>query len=153
VSNKIDYKKIGLKAGLEIHLQLNTKHKLFCNCSTEMKEKEPIAIIKRKLHPVASELGEIDSAAQFEYLRNRTFYYQVFKNETCLVELDEEPPHPVNQEALKIGLQIALLFNCDIPNEIHVMRKTVIDGSNTSGFQRTMIIGKDGSFDYLGKKN
>jgi len=152
VSNKIDYKKIGLKAGLEIHLQLNTKHKLFCNCSTEMKEKEPIAIIKRRLHPVASELGEIDSAAQFEYLRNRTFYYQVFKNETCLVELDEEPPHPVNQEALKIGLQIALLFNCDIPNEIHVMRKTVIDGSNTSGFQRTMIIGKDGSFDYLGKK-
>jgi len=152
VLSKIDYKKIGLKAGLEIHFQLNTKHKLFCNCSTEMKEKEPIAVIKRKLHPVASELGEIDIAAQFEYLRNRTFYYQVFKNETCLVELDEEPPHPVNQEALKIGLQIALLFNCNILNEIHVMRKTVIDGSNTSGFQRTMIIGRNGFFNYLGKK-
>lgn len=149
---KIDYNQLKLKVGLEIHFQLNTKHKLFCNCSTEMKEKEPIAIVKRKLHPVASELGEIDIAAQFEYLRNRTFYYQVFKNETCLVELDEEPPHPVNREALEIALKIALLLNCSIPNEIHVMRKTVIDGSNTSGFQRTMIIGRDGFFDYHNKK-
>jgi Glu-tRNA(Gln) amidotransferase subunit E-like FAD-binding protein len=148
----MDYKKLGLKVGLEIHFQLNTKHKLFCNCSAEMKEKEPIAVVKRKLHPVASELGEIDVAAQFEYLRDRTFYYQVFKNETCLVELDEEPPHPVNKEALETALQIALLFNCNIPNEIHVMRKTVIDGSNTSGFQRTMIVGRNGFFNYHNKK-
>jgi Glu-tRNA(Gln) amidotransferase subunit E-like FAD-binding protein len=150
--NEIDYKRLGLKVGLEIHFQLNTKHKLFCNCSTEMKEKEPIRIVKRKLHPVASELGEIDVAAQYEYLRDRTFFYQVFKNETCLVELDEEPPHPVNKEALKIALQIALLLNCEIPNEIHIMRKTVIDGSNTSGFQRTMIVGRNGFVKYKGKK-
>jgi Glu-tRNA(Gln) amidotransferase subunit E-like FAD-binding protein len=148
----MDYEKLELKVGLEIHFQLNTKHKLFCSCSTEMKEKEPIAVVKRKLHPVASELGEIDVAAQFEYLRDRTFYYQVFKNETCLVELDEEPPHPVNKEALETALQIALLFNCDIPDEIHVMRKTVIDGSNTSGFQRTMIVGRNGFFDYHNKR-
>jgi len=152
MSNKMDYEKLELKVGLEIHFQLNTKHKLFCSCSTEMKEKEPIAVVKRKLHPVASELGEIDVAAQFEYLRDRTFYYQVFKNETCLVELDEEPPHPVNKEALETALQIALLFNCDIPDEIHVMRKTVIDGSNTSGFQRTMIVGRNGFFDYHNKR-
>jgi Glu-tRNA(Gln) amidotransferase subunit E-like FAD-binding protein len=148
----MNYQELGLKVGLEIHFQLNVNKKLFCNCSTEMKEREPIKIVKRKLHPVASELGEIDIAAQFEYLKNRTFYYEFFKNESCLVELDEEPPHYPNVEALKIALQIAKLFNCTIPNQIFVMRKTVIDGSNTSGFQRTMIIGYDGYFEFKGKK-
>jgi Glu-tRNA(Gln) amidotransferase subunit E-like FAD-binding protein len=117
-----------------------------------MKEKQPVCIVKRKLHPVPSELGEIDVAAQYEWLRDRTFYYQVFKNESCLVELDEEPPHPVNREALEIALQIALLLNCKIPDEIHVMRKIVIDGSNTSGFQRTMIVGRNGFLEYKGRK-
>ena len=149
---KINYKKLKLKAGLEIHLQLDTKHKLFCKCSTKMSEKTPIKIVKRKLHPVASELGEIDVAAQYEYLRDRTFFYQVFKNETCLIDLDEEPPLPLNEEALKIALQIALLFNCSIPEEIHVMRKTVIDGSTPMGFQRTAIVGNNGYLKYKGKK-
>ncbi|MGC9058799.1 MAG: Glu-tRNA(Gln) amidotransferase subunit GatE [Candidatus Aenigmatarchaeota archaeon] len=142
----------GLKVGLELHFQLDTERKLFCNCLTTMKGKNPIKIVVRKLHPVQSELGEIDRAAQFEYLRNRTFYYEVFKNECCLVELDEEPPHEPNEEALKIALQIAKLFNCKIPDEIYVMRKIVIDGSNTSGFQRTMIVGFDGYFNFEGKK-
>ena len=148
----IDYRKLGLKAGLEIHLQLDTKRKLFCNCSAAMQEKEPIAIVKRKLHPVASELGEVDVAAQFEYLRDRTFYYQVFRGETCLIDLDEAPPLPLNQEALEIALQIALLFHCSIPEEIHVMRKTVIDGSTPMGFQRTMIVGRNGYLKYRGKE-
>jgi len=150
--SEIDYKKIGLKVGLEIHAQLNTKCKLFCNCSTEMKEKEPITIIMRKQHPVQSELGEVDAATQYEFLRNRNFYYQVFKNETCLVDLDEEPPLPLNQEALEVALQIALLFDCSIPEEIHVMRKTVIDGSTPMGFQRTMIVGENGFLKYNGEK-
>ena len=148
----IDYKKLKLKCGLEIHVQLATKHKLFCKCPTTLAEKEFIKTIKRKLHVVASELGEIDRAAQFEYLRNRTFYYRVFANESCLVEADEEPPHEVNEEALQVALQVAMLLNCKIPHEIHVMRKTVIDGSNTSGFQRTMIVGMDGYVEYKGKK-
>ncbi|MFB6294919.1 MAG: Glu-tRNA(Gln) amidotransferase GatDE subunit E, partial [Candidatus Nanohaloarchaea archaeon] len=37
--------------------------------------------------------------------------------------------------------------DCEVPDEIHVMRKTVIDGSNTAGFQRTMVVGLDGSID------
>jgi len=152
VREKINYKKLGLNVGLEIHQQLDTQEKLFCSCSTAMQEREPAAIVMRKQHPVASELGEIDIAAQHEYFRNRTFNYQVFKNETCLVDLDEEPPHELNPEALNIALQIALLLNCQIPNEIEVMRKTVIDGSNTCGFQRTMVVGLNGYLSYRGKR-
>ncbi|MCX6821456.1 MAG: Glu-tRNA(Gln) amidotransferase subunit GatE [Candidatus Aenigmarchaeota archaeon] len=148
----IDYKKIDLKCGLEIHRQLNTKHKLFCNCSTMMQEKEPIKIIMRKQNPTQSEIGEIDTTAQYEFLRNRNFYYQIFPSEDCLVECDEEPVHPLNQEALEIVLQIALMFNCTIPDEIQIMRKNVIDGSNTSAFQRTAVIGLDGYLEYKGKK-
>lgn len=135
-----------------IHRQLDTEHKLFCGCSTEMKEREPIMKIKRKQHPVASELGQVDIAAKYEYLRDRTFHYQVFPDETCLVETDSEPPHELNKEALNIALQIALLLNCDIPEEIHVMRKTLIDGSAVSGFQRTCIVGLNGFLRFRGRK-
>lgn len=140
------------KCGLEIHIQLDTKRKLFCGCSTAMSEKEPAAVVIRKQHPVASELGEIDVAAQYEFLRDRVFHYQVFRTETCLVDLDEEPPHSVNPEALEIALQIAMLLNCDIPAEVYVMRKTVIDGSNTAGFQRTMVVGTSGYISFKDSK-
>lgn len=113
---------------------------------------EQILTIKRKQHVVAGELGEVDFAAQYEFLRNRTFHYQIFSGEDCLVECDEEPPHPVNRKALEIALQIALLFNCTIPDEIHVMRKTLIDGSAISGFQRTTIVGLNGYLKYKDKK-
>ncbi|MBI1979029.1 MAG: Glu-tRNA(Gln) amidotransferase subunit GatE [Candidatus Aenigmarchaeota archaeon] len=152
MDKKINYGSLRMKAGLELHQQLDTTRKLFCNCSTGMKERLPTATITRKLHPVASELGMVDIAAQFEYLRDRSFHYQIFNNETCLVELDEEPPHHLNSEALEIALQIALLLNCEVPNEIFVMRKTVIDGSNTSGFQRTVIVGINGHISYKGKR-
>jgi glutamyl-tRNA(Gln) amidotransferase subunit E len=150
--DSINFKKLGLKAGLEIHQQLDTTHKLFCNSSAAMKEKEVAEIVRRKQHPVASELGEMDIATQHEFLRDRTFYYQVFPKETCLIELDEEPPRGVNEEALRIAIEIALMLNCEIPNEIHVMRKTITDGSNTSAFQRTMVVGMSGFLRYHGKK-
>lgn len=149
---EVDYKKLKLKAGLEIHQQLDTESKLFCNCSTKMQMREPQFDVMRKQHPVASELGEIDIAVQHEFMRNRTFDYQVFENETCLVELDEEPPHNVNQQALHTAVEIALLLNCEIPNEIHIMRKTITDGSNTGAFQRTMVIGMNGSLKYGSKQ-
>jgi len=139
---KHDYKKIGLKAGLEIHQQLNTR-KLFCSCPSVLRNDEPSYIIKRKLNPVTGETGEIDVAAEYEKSKDRTFAYQVYDT-NCLVELDEEPPHKINPEALKIALQISELFNCRIFPVSQVMRKTVIDGSNTSGFQRTVMIAYDG---------
>ena len=89
-------------------------------------------------------MGYIDVAASFETLKDRTFRYKVYLNESCAVELDEEPIHPINKDALKIALQIAIMVNSDIPEEIEVMRKTVLDGSNTSGFQRTALVGMNG---------
>lgn len=139
----IDYKKIGLKVGLEIHRQLNTEHKLFCKCPTiEINGKEVIFI--RKLRPTISELGEVDQAASFEAERHRTIIYHAKEGNTCLVEMDEEPPHPINQEAVEIGLMIALMLGMKVVDEIHVMRKVVIDGSNTCGFQRTCILATGG---------
>ncbi len=137
-----DYEKMGFKCGLEIHQQLDT-HKLFCNCPSVLRSDEPDFEVKRKLHAVAGEKGDIDIAAQFQAELNKEFIYQGYDT-TCLVELDEEPPHEINEEALKIALQIALLLNAKIIPIAQVMRKTVIDGSNTSGFQRTVMIARDG---------
>ncbi len=139
---EIDYEKIGLKSGLEIHQQLDT-HKLFCECPSILRNDEPLFQVQRKLNPVIGETGQIDAAALYEKSKDKTFLYNLYDT-NCLVELDEEPPHSINQKALEIALQIALLFNCKIFPETQVMRKTVIDGSNTSGFQRTVLIAHDG---------
>ncbi len=127
--------------GLEIHQRLDTK-KLFCECDGEKGEK--IKIIKRKLHPVLSEMGEMDKAALEEYKKNRIYEYIFYEDHNCLVEADEEPPHEMRKEAIEIAIAIAKQLNMEIVDQIYVMRKIVIDGSNTSGFQRTAIIGMNG---------
>jgi Glu-tRNA(Gln) amidotransferase subunit E-like FAD-binding protein len=140
--SEIDYNEIGFKSGLEIHQQLDTK-KLFCNCPSILRSDKPDFSVKRKLHAVAGESGEVDVAAKHEAEKNKEFIYEGY-NTTCLVELDEEPPHEINQDALKIALEIAIFLNCKIFSIAQIMRKTVIDGSNTSGFQRSVLIGRDG---------
>lgn len=140
--SEINYEEIGFKSGLEIHQQLDTK-KLFCNCQSILRSDEPDFSVKRKLHAVAGESGEVDVAAKHEAEKNKEFIYEGYDT-TCLVELDEEPPHEINQDALKIALQIAIFLNCKIFPISQIMRKTVINGSNTSGFQRTVLIARDG---------
>ncbi|MCK4714219.1 MAG: Glu-tRNA(Gln) amidotransferase subunit GatE, partial [Candidatus Aenigmarchaeota archaeon] len=137
-----DYRKLGLKCGIEIHQQLSTR-KLFCDCPSSLDGK-PKGEIVRSLRAVAGELGDVDAAALHEVLTGKSFAYQVYPCESCEVELDEEPPHDLNSEALDIAPVVATLLKCDVPDEIHVMRKQVIDGSNTTGFQRTAIVGLDG---------
>jgi glutamyl-tRNA(Gln) amidotransferase subunit E (EC 6.3.5.7) len=138
------YEELGLIAGLEIHQQLDTDTKLFCRCPTVLQE--PAAATDRfvrYLHPTTSELGEVDAAALEEAQRADRFEYLAYES-TCLVEADEEPPHEMNPEALGIAVQLAQMMQMAIVDVAPVMRKLVIDGSNTSGFQRTALIGKDG---------
>lgn len=139
----LDYVKLGFKAGLEIHQQLDCG-KLFCKCPGYLRNDEPDMKVTRKLHAVAGESGEIDEAVKHEAGLDRTFVYEYYKDSNCLVELDEEPPKLINHHALNEALKIALLLNCEIYTDTQIMRKTVINGSNTSGFQRTVLLGRNG---------
>jgi glutamyl-tRNA(Gln) amidotransferase subunit E len=69
-----------------------------------------------------------------------------------LVEADEEPPHSVDKESLETALILALALHSNVVDEIHVMRKIVIDGSNTTGFQRTMLISTGGYLEIKGNQ-
>ncbi len=140
----IDYAKVGLKVGLEIHQQLNVNSKLFCSCPPELFKEEPEITFLRRLRPTQSELGQVDPAAFFEFQKGVKILYEANHNSSCLVEMDEEPPHPINMDAVEVVLTASLMMNMQPVDEVHVMRKTVIDGSNTTGFQRTTIIALDG---------
>jgi len=140
---EINYSKLGFKCGLEIHQQLEGK-KLFCSCSTINSDKEPDVRFERRLRAVAGETGEIDIAAKHEMQKGKKFIYEADSNDTCLIEYDEQPPNELNKQALETTLKLALLLNAKIADEIQVMRKTVVDGSNVAGFQRTALIATGG---------
>jgi len=149
--DQIDYAKIGLKVGLEIHQQLATSTKLFCSCPPELFKEDPTLVFLRRLRPTQSELGQIDPSAFFEFQKGMRVLYEANKKTACLVEMDEEPPHPLSMEAVEVVLMASLMMNAKPVDEVHVMRKTVIDGSNTTGFQRTSIIALDGYIIVNGK--
>jgi len=140
----MDYKQLGLLAGIEIHQQLDTREKLFCRCATTLRDTaEHSGEFFRYLRATESEMGEIDRAAQEEMKRDRKFVYYTYDT-TCLVENDEEPPAPLNDDALSLCLTIAKMFGMAPVPQLHTMRKLVIDGSNTSGFQRTALVAFNG---------
>lgn len=138
-----------LNVGLEIHQQLGSKNKLFCDCKINDSNEYDFTF-KRNLRPTQSEMGSYDPAALFESKKIKTVKYQSSKNANCLIESDEEPPKMVNNEALEFVLTISLALNCTIEDELHVMRKIVIDGSNTTGFQRTILVGRNGFLEVEG---
>ena len=139
-----DYEDLGLVAGLEIHQQLDTASKLFCGCPTDRRDPEAsVRSFTRYLHPTKSELGELDEAALEESRVDREFEYLAFDS-TCLVEEDDEPPGRLDREATEVAMEIAALLDCEVVDQAHVMRKIVVDGSNTTGFQRSALVATDG---------
>jgi len=149
--SELDIDKIGLKVGLEIHQQLSTNKKLFCNCSST-ETSEFTSKFSRKLRATKSELGTYDPAALFESTKSKRMIYYTNPDSCCLVEQDEEPPHDLDHDTKNIAILIASSLKSNIFSEIYPMRKMVIDGSNTSGFQRTMLISQGGYLDVDGRK-
>ena len=140
-----------LLVGLEIHQQLACPTKLFCSCPPVKSDEFPKKF-ERRLRPAQSETGRLDPAAVFEYAKGKTNVYFWSPESSCLVEADEEPPHPLSPEALHDSMLIAATLGSQLLGEVHVMRKIVIDGSNTAGFQRTAVVSLGGSLAVEGAK-
>ena len=147
----LDPVSLGFMCGLEIHQQLDTAklHSRMPSMLYEYKSEDiPVDWPRstRRLRASRGEGGETDVAARFEQRRNRTFEYVQPPN-AGLIELDESPPRNHEPEAVDVVLTMAALMDAKpIPN-LQAMRKTVVDGSNTSGFQRTTIVATDGKIE------
>ncbi len=149
-----DYDRLGFKAGLEVHQQLKTKKKLFCNCPAGIYHgnADYDAEIIRHMRPTLSELGEYDGTALMEFKTRKNIIYRIKNETTCTYEIDDTPPFPINREALYIALEISLLSKFNIVGEVHITRKQYLDGSIPTGFQRTAIVGVEGEIQLHNKK-
>lgn len=132
----------GLKVGLEIHQQIGRPGdtKLFCRCPAEIIEREPDLVVRRFLRASAGETGIVDVAARAEAEKSKSFLYHAVRESTCMVELDEEPPHSANLQTIITALMIANACKSTVLPRMQFMRKTIVDGSATSGFQRTGLL-------------
>lgn len=146
--DNIDFKKLGFHAGLEVHHQLKSKKKLFCNCPAEYDydlQKKPQYMFHRRFRAVLGEMGDYDPGMLVEVEKGYLIFYHANDEHVCTYEMDETPPFWPNQEPIDMGIHLSYLFNCKSPvNELVINRKQYLDGSITTGFQRTMIIARDG---------
>lgn len=147
-----DYETIGLMSGLEIHQQLLTTRKLFCRCPARRYSHEYDAEILRHMRPTLSELGEYDGTALMEFKTKKNILYRVHRDTVCTYEMDDTPPFMIDEKALEIAIEIALLLRLNLVSELHIARKQYLDGSLPTGFQRTTILGVDGWIPYKGRK-
>ncbi len=135
-----------ITCGLEIHQQLNTK-KLFCNCDSLVLDKKPDYTVTRKIRAAVGETGEIDAAAAQQAIKGKKYIYECYDENVCLIDLDEEPPRSLQKDALYIAVQAGKLLKAKFADEVQIMRKTVVDGSNTTGFQRTGLVAYNGTLE------
>ncbi len=140
----LDYEAIGLVAGLEVHQQLLTERKMFCNCPARLYTDVHDGVVLRHMRPTLSELGEYDGTALMEFKSRKNIIYLLHKSNVCTYEMDDTPPFLVNQQALDIAVEQCLMLGCDIIDEVHIARKQYLDGSIPTGFQRTAIVGVEG---------
>jgi len=143
-----DYIEMGFKSGLEIHQQLLTERKLFCRCPAGRYSNDYDAAILRHMRPTMSEMGTYDGTALMEFKKKKEVLYLLNHQTTCTYEMDDTPPFMINQNALDIAIEIALLLNCNMVGELHIMRKQYLDGSIPTGFQRTALVGVNGWIPY-----
>jgi len=148
------YAELGFKCGLEIHQQLLTRQKLFCRCPAGLyqKEDEFDAELVRHMRPTLSELGEYDGTALMEFKTRKNIYYHIQNETACTYDIDDTPPFRINDQALDIALEVALLLETSIVGELHVTRKQYLDGSIPTGFQRTAIVGIEGRVPVKGRE-
>ncbi len=147
-----EYVSLGFKCGLEIHQQLLTQKKLFCHCPAGLYSNKYDVEILRHMRPTLSELGEYDGTALMEFKTKKEIIYRLNNKSACTYEFDDTPPFAMNEEALDIALEIAILLQCNLVSELHISRKQYLDGSIPTGFQRTTILGVDGKIPYKNKK-
>jgi len=149
-----DYDRIGFMSGLEVHQQILTEKKLFCQCPAGQfhKHDDYDAELVRHMRPTLSELGEYDGTALMEFRTKKEIVYRIKHDTTCTYEVDDTPPFPMNIEALENSLEISLLSKLNIVGEVHITRKQYLDGSIPAGFQRTAIIGVEGEIELKNKK-
>ena len=147
-ASKLNPQQLGFMCGIEVHQQLATG-KLHSRQPGDLYDvtmdtlPEDWPRFSRKLRAARGEGGRIDIAARFETKRNRSFEYVQSPN-SGLIELDEQPPLTHDNDALDIALTTAALLEANPVSLLQTMRKTVVDGSNTSGFQRTTLVSTGG---------
>lgn len=141
------YDEIGFMSGLEVHQQVLTDKKLFCNCPAGIFQKadDYDAEIIRHMRPTLSELGGYDGTALMEFKTRKNITYRLKNKTACTYEVDDTPPFPINRQALERALKITLLSKFNTVGEVHITRKQYLDGSIPTGFQRTAILGVEGS--------
>lgn len=146
-----DVTKLGFRCGVEIHQQLLTEKKLFCRCPAFKYSTHHDAEVLRHMRPTLSEMGGYDGCALMEFKTKKEIIYLLNKESVCTYEMDDTPPFPINQNAIDIVIEIALMLGCSIVDEMHIARKQYLDGSIPTGFQRTGIVGINGELPFSGR--
>jgi glutamyl-tRNA(Gln) amidotransferase subunit E len=147
----LDYAAVGLISGLEVHQQLLTERKLFCQCPAGRYTRTHDGTVLRHMRPTLSELGVYDGTALMEFKTRKHIVYLLNRENTCTYEMDDTPPFPVNQAAVDVAIEQCLMLGCDIVDEVHIARKQYLDGSIPTGFQRTAIVGVNGRLPFHGR--